>query len=105
MFEKSLTKNKMFDNIKANKEFVVGKVVNMKHSILYKELAKHCGVTERYIRMIDSKERTPSMETAKKISDYLGESIEDVFFKDKSNKKFFLSKYKSKIINQNKEVS
>ncbi|MBG9749708.1 helix-turn-helix transcriptional regulator [Bacillus tropicus] len=77
----------------------------MKHSILYKELAKHCGVTERYIRMIDSKERTPSMETAKKISDYLGESIEDVFFKDKSNKKFFLSKYKSKIINQNKEVS
>ncbi|MFJ8118359.1 helix-turn-helix transcriptional regulator [Bacillus mycoides] len=60
---------------------------------LYKEIANYCGVTERYIRMIDQKERTPSMETAKKIAKYFDMSLDDIFFSNKSNFKFFLTSY------------
>ncbi|KWU58985.1 transcriptional regulator [Bacillus mycoides] len=60
---------------------------------LYKEIAEYCGVTERYIRMIDQKERTPSMETAKKIAKFFDMSIDDIFFSTKSNFKFFLTSY------------
>ena len=60
---------------------------------LYKEIAHYCGVTERYIRMIDQKERTPSMETAKKIAKYFDMSIDALFFSNKSNLKFFLMSY------------
>ncbi|HDR4901686.1 TPA: helix-turn-helix transcriptional regulator [Bacillus cereus] len=58
---------------------------------LYKELASYCGVTERYIRMIDQKERIPSMRIAKKIATYFDMSIDDIFFSNKSNLKFFLT--------------
>ncbi|MBE5091457.1 helix-turn-helix transcriptional regulator [Bacillus thuringiensis] len=57
---------------------------------LYKEIASYCGVTERYIRMIDQKERTPSMETARKIAQFFDKSVDDIFFSNKSNFKFFL---------------
>ncbi|PFA08457.1 helix-turn-helix transcriptional regulator [Bacillus cereus] len=60
---------------------------------LYKEIANYCGVTERYIRMIDQKERTPSMETAKKIAKYFDMSLDEIFFSNKSNFKFFLTSY------------
>ena len=58
---------------------------------LYKEIASYCGVTERYIRMIDQKERTPSMETARKIAQFFDKSVDDIFFSNKSNFKFFLT--------------
>ncbi|HDR7713066.1 MULTISPECIES: helix-turn-helix transcriptional regulator [Bacillus cereus group] len=58
---------------------------------LYKEMASYCGVTERYIRMIDQKERTPSMETARKIAQFFDKSVDDIFFSNKSNFKFFLT--------------
>ncbi|HDR4873796.1 MULTISPECIES: helix-turn-helix transcriptional regulator [Bacillus] len=58
---------------------------------LYKEIASYCGVTERYIRMIDQKERTPSMETARKIAQFFDKSVDDIFFSNKSNFKFFLA--------------
>ncbi|EMJ6444837.1 MULTISPECIES: helix-turn-helix transcriptional regulator [Bacillus] len=57
---------------------------------LYKEMASYCGVTERYIRMIDQKERTPSMETARKVAQFFDKSVDDIFFSNKSNFKFFL---------------
>ncbi|PGM66394.1 transcriptional regulator [Bacillus cereus] len=60
---------------------------------LYKEIANYCGVTERYIRIIDQKERKPSMETAKKIAKFFDMSIDDIFFSNKSNFKFFLTSY------------
>lgn len=58
---------------------------------LYKEIASYCGVTERYIRMIDQKERTPSMETTRKIAQFFDKSVDDIFFSNKSNFKFFLA--------------
>lgn len=58
---------------------------------LYKEIASYCEVTERYIRMIDQKERTPSMETARKIAQFFDMSVDDIFFSNKSNFKFFLT--------------
>ncbi|MBE7129686.1 putative transcriptional regulator [Bacillus sp. RC55] len=60
---------------------------------LYKELASYCGVTERYIRMIDQKERTPSIRIAKKIAQFFEMSVDDIFFSNKSNFKFFLTSY------------
>ncbi|PFB71317.1 helix-turn-helix transcriptional regulator [Bacillus cereus] len=60
---------------------------------LYKELASYCGVTERYIRMIDQKERTPSMRIAKKIAQFFEMSVDDIFFNNKSNFKFFLTSF------------
>ncbi|PGM95331.1 helix-turn-helix transcriptional regulator [Bacillus cereus] len=60
---------------------------------LYKELASYCGVTERYIRMIDQKERTPSIRIAKKIAQFFEMSVDDIFFSNKSNFKFFLTLY------------
>ncbi|MFK4415943.1 putative transcriptional regulator [Bacillus sp. RC251] len=60
---------------------------------LYKELASYCGVTERYIRMIDQKERTPSIRIAKKIAQFFDMSVDDIFFNNKSNFKFFLTSY------------
>ncbi|MEK5475069.1 helix-turn-helix transcriptional regulator [Bacillus sp. FSL R9-9863] len=56
---------------------------------LYKEMASYCGVTERYIRMIDQKERTPSMEKARKVAQFFDKSVDDIFFSNKSNFKFF----------------
>ncbi|MCU7668111.1 helix-turn-helix transcriptional regulator [Bacillus thuringiensis] len=58
---------------------------------LYKEIASYCGVTERYIRMIDQKERTPSMETAGKIAKFFDKSVDNIFFSNESNFKFFLT--------------
>ncbi|UYX52581.1 helix-turn-helix transcriptional regulator [Bacillus thuringiensis] len=60
---------------------------------LYKELASYFGVTERYIRMIDQKERTPSIRIAKKIAQFFEMSVDDIFFSNKSNFKFFLTSY------------
>ncbi|MGQ0513854.1 helix-turn-helix transcriptional regulator [Bacillus sp. D-CC] len=56
---------------------------------LYKELASYCGVTERYIRMIDQKERIPSMRIARKIAQFFEMGVDDIFFSNKSNLKFF----------------
>ncbi|MGG4303642.1 helix-turn-helix transcriptional regulator [Bacillus wiedmannii] len=58
---------------------------------LYKELASYCGVTERYIRMIDQKERIPSMRIARKIAQFFEMSVDDIFFDNESNFKFFLT--------------
>ncbi|MFQ6340522.1 helix-turn-helix transcriptional regulator [Bacillus sp. AF62] len=63
----------------------------MKQTIIYHKIAKHCGVTERYIRMLDKKERIPSMEVAKKISDFLDEPIEEIFLIAKRTKCSYLS--------------
>ncbi len=46
---------------------------------LYKELASYCGVTERYIRMIDLKERIPSMRIARKIAQFFEMGVDDIF--------------------------
>lgn len=63
----------------------------MKQSIIYHKIAEHCGVTERYIRMLDKKERSPSMEVAKKIADFLDESIEEIFLTPIRTKRSFLN--------------
>lgn len=65
----------------------------MKQSIIYHKIAKHCGVTERYIRMLDKKERSPSMEVAKKIADFLDESIEEIFLTLIRTKRSFLNDF------------
>lgn len=65
----------------------------MKQSIIYHKIAEHCGVTERYIRMLDKRERSPSMEVAKKIADFLDESIEEIFLISIRTKRSFLNDF------------
>ena len=54
----------------------------------YKDIAEYCGVTERYIRMIFTGDRDPSLKIARKISEYIGKPIEDIFFNSETNFKF-----------------
>ncbi|MGX5633884.1 helix-turn-helix transcriptional regulator [Bacillus thuringiensis] len=76
----------------------------MKQSIIYHKIAKHCGVTERYIRMLDKKERIPSMEVAKKIADFLDESIEEIFFNCHTNETFVFERFYPKLIEGNTSI-
>lgn len=45
----------------------------------FKKLAKECGVTERYIRMIMVGKRTPSLHVAIKLSKILGVTVEELY--------------------------
>ncbi|MBT2576826.1 helix-turn-helix transcriptional regulator [Bacillus sp. ISL-8] len=76
----------------------------MKQSIIYHKIAEHCGVTERYIRMLDKRERIPSMEVAKKIADFLDESIEEIFFNPNTNETFVFKRFYPKLIEGNVSI-
>jgi len=51
----------------------------------YQELAQAIGVSERAIRYIEKGERHPSWKTARKLSETLGLSLEEVMFNDTDN--------------------
>lgn len=50
-----------------------------------KKLSLSTGISERYLYFIESGEKTPSIKTAKKISQVLEKSIDDIFFVHKKN--------------------
>jgi len=52
------------------------------------EIAKYLGITPQMLGAIERGDRTPSLELAKRIADYYGERIDDVFFEQKGNKMF-----------------
>lgn len=43
------------------------------------ELARKAELSERYLRFIEAGDKTPSLQTAQKISSILESSIEDIF--------------------------
>lgn len=51
-----------------------------------REVAAVIGVTASYYGMIELGDRTPDLELAKKIADFWGVSIEELFFNDLINK-------------------
>ncbi|WP_041695800.1 helix-turn-helix transcriptional regulator [Alicyclobacillus acidocaldarius] len=51
----------------------------------YQELAQAIGVSERAVRYIEKGERQPSWKTARKLSETLGLTLEEVMFNDSDN--------------------
>lgn len=58
------------------------KLYRKERNIGLPELSFYVGVSERHLRFIESGVRMPSLPVAKKISDYLNCSIEDIFYND-----------------------
>jgi len=49
-------------------------------NISISEISKCTGLTERYLRFIEAGEKNPSLATAKKISDALDSTVDEIFF-------------------------
>lgn len=65
-----------------HKEKMVNKVKEYRErkKISLEMLSHNTGLSERHLRFIESEERNPSLQTAKKIADYLNSTIEELFF-------------------------
>ena len=51
-------------------------------------VAKQLDITPQMLGAIERGARTPSLPLAKRIADYYGVSVEDIFFDDQGNKMF-----------------
>lgn len=51
-------------------------------------IAKEIGITPQMLGMIERGERTPSLPLAKRIADYYGVSLEEIFFEENGHKTF-----------------
>jgi len=49
-------------------------------------IAKEIGITPQMLGMIERGERTPSLPLAKKIADYYGVTVEEIFFDNEDTK-------------------
>lgn len=49
------------------------------------EVARHLGITPQMLGMIERGDRTPSLSLAKRIADYYGVSVDEIFFDAKGN--------------------
>lgn len=58
------------------------KIYRKKRNIDLFDLSCYVGVSERHLRFIEDGKRMPSLPVAKKIADYLGCTIEDIFYKN-----------------------
>lgn len=58
------------------------KIAELRHreNLTQKELAKKIGISASAIAMYEIGARTPALKTAKKLADYFGVQIEDIFF-------------------------
>jgi len=52
------------------------------------QVAKELGITRAYYGHIETGVRNPPLELAKKIADFFGKTIEDLFFNQKGNNSF-----------------
>lgn len=50
------------------------------------QVAKELGITPQMLGAIEREDRNPSLKLAKKIADYYGATIDDIFFKQKGHK-------------------
>lgn len=53
-----------------------------------KQLAEILDISERYILYIEKDKRVPGIQTAKKIADFFGTTIDEIFFSPSSNNSF-----------------
>jgi putative transcriptional regulator len=96
-----LTNNEPLYNIKSyGQQYVVRKediklksqprqpLIDLRNSLKLKQkdVAKSIGITISYYGMIELGVRNPTLELAKKIAEYFGKNMEDIFFADTNNK-------------------
>ena len=56
------------------------KEIRTHSNITISELSKNSKVSERYLRYIETGDKTPSLKTAKKIADSLNTSADEIFY-------------------------
>lgn len=56
------------------------KEIRTHSNITISELSKNSKVSERYLRFIETGDKTPSLKTAKKIADSLNTSVDEIFY-------------------------
>lgn len=61
------------------------KLIALRNNVPRPEIAKKIGITPQMLGMIERGERTPSLPLAKKIADFYGVSVEDIFFEPEGN--------------------
>lgn len=61
------------------------KLIALRNNVPRPEIAKKIGITPQMLGMIERGERTPSLSLAKKIADFYGVSVEDIFFEPEGN--------------------
>lgn len=61
------------------------KLMDLRGDESRQKVSKELGITPQALGMIERGDRTPSLELAKKIADYYGVTIEEVFFNQSRN--------------------
>lgn len=61
------------------------KLIALRNNVPRPKIAKKIGITPQMLGMIERGERTPSLPLAKKIADFYGVSVEDIFFESEGN--------------------
>ena len=79
-----MTKYKKYSTISTQEKGGVGmnklKAFRKERKLTQTELAARSGISQRYIAFIESGDRTPSLNSALRIADVLGRSVEEIFF-------------------------
>lgn len=66
-------------------KMVRNKLIELRNDESRRKVAGDLGITPQALGMIERGDRTPSLELAKKIADYYGVTIEEIFFNKKGN--------------------
>lgn len=61
------------------------KKARLETGLTMKEISKKLDITENYLYMLETGVRTPSLSLSKKISEFYGKSIDELFFANKPN--------------------
>lgn len=62
------------------------KECRIREHITLSELSAYTGVSERHLRFIESGDRMPSLQVAKRIADCLHGTVDDIFLSEKCTK-------------------
>ncbi|MGB9661916.1 MAG: helix-turn-helix transcriptional regulator [Moorellaceae bacterium] len=61
------------------------RLIELRNKVPRTKIAKIIGITPQMLGMIERGERTPSLYLAKKIADFYGVTVEEIFFGDNRN--------------------
>ncbi|OLN29948.1 helix-turn-helix transcriptional regulator [Desulfosporosinus metallidurans] len=61
------------------------KLIKLRNNLPRPKIANKIGITPQMLGMVERGERTPSLYLAKKIADFYGVLVEDIFFESSGN--------------------
>jgi putative transcriptional regulator len=79
------TKNKATDRVIGGEIMARTKLINLRrmHGLTQQEIADKLKVTRSFYGMIETGDRNPTLDLAKKIAEMFNANIEDIFFEEK----------------------